>query len=353
MKKVLFLALLLTFSLAACSKGEEEIPGEDIEATLDEAISIIDEHSPIESLEIEEESDSEKHRVIKAYLEDIDALDALDIFIAITTIDEETFRITVSKDTLNKSTEIVVSHFELINIDFEAIVDEAIDRIDAVDEFLTLEISEDTEAQKEEAIVNFLQSLDGMEALRVALNATYNADEWQYEISVTRGDITKETTFSGVYFKVVKPVVDEFLYDMVNAVRDHFGENYNPNSPISEQQLSEMYGFDLDWMHDFYAEGPAFTMAVDMFIGISAKEGHIDDVEAALLAYQDYLINDSFQYPMNMAKVQASQVHIVGNYGFLILLSDHIEDEEVDAVEHFKAINQEAIDIINGVFNNN
>jgi len=353
MKKVLFLALLLTFSLAACTSGEDEVPGEDIEATLDEAVNIIDEHSPIESLEIEEESDSEKHRVIKAYLENIDALDALDIFIAITTIDEETFKITVSKDTLNKSTDIEVSHFELINIDFEAIVDEAIDRIDAVDEFLTLEISEDTEEKRAEAIVHYLQSLEGMEALRVAMTATFDPDEWNYDISVTRGDITKETSFPSVHFKVVKPVVDEFLYDMVNAVRDHFGDRYNPNSPISEQQLSEMYGFDLDWMHDFYAEGPAFTMGVDMLIGISAKDGHIDDVEAALLAYQDYLINDSFQYPMNMAKVQASQVHIVGDYGFLVLLSDHIEDEDIDAIEHYKAINQEAIDIINDVFNNN
>ena len=158
-------------------------------------------------------------------------------------------------------------------------------------------------------------------------------------------------TSSFLNFKVVKPVVDEFLYEMVNAVRDHFGDRYNPQSPIGEQQFTEMYGFDLDWMHDYYAEGPLFTMAVDMFIGISAKDGHIDDVEEALLAYQSYLINDSFQYPMNMAVVQASQVHIVGDYGFLIVLSDQLEDEDMDAVEFYKSINQEAINIINQVYN--
>lgn len=45
---------------------------------------------------------------------------------------------------------------------------------------------------------------------------------------------------------------------------------------------------------------------VETFIGVQAKDGKGDDVEAALNAYRDRLVGDTMQYPMNIAKIQAS-----------------------------------------------
>jgi|GEM_PF-4669554 len=355
MKKILFLTLLLTFSLAAC---QTDAPEEDQDAiteeTLDDAIDIIDRLSPVENLDIEEETESERRRAVKEAALALDGLEALDIYIAVTEIDEETYKVTVSKDTLNKSTEITVEQFTLINVDYEAIVQEAFDVIDQDEDFIELEITEDTQEAKNQAIVDYYQSFDGMSERRVDITVTYLEEEWAYSITVSRQDESLSTQKSHFGFKVVKPVVDEFLYEMVNAVRDHFGEDYLPATPIQEQQLKEVHGLDPEWAEDYYAEGPMWTMGVDVMIAVSIKDGHKDDVQAAMEAYKEYLINDSFQYPVNMPKAQATKTHYVGDYAFLILLSTPYEGEdEGEALAHYESVNQEAIDIINAHYEAN
>lgn len=126
-------------------------------------------------------------------------------------------------------------------------------------------------------------------------------------------------------------VTSEKLDEVVDAIKEAYGEDYGPNLEIESAQLKEIYGIDSENLEYFVAEGPEMSMSTDMMFALLAKEGKIDEVKAQVEAYQDYLINESFQYPMNMARVKASRVVVKGDAVFLLVLGKF--DERQDASE--------------------
>ena len=93
---------------------------------------------------------------------------------------------------------------------------------------------------------------------------------------------------------------------------------------------------------------------VETFIGVKAKEGKGDDVEKALTEYRERLVGDTMQYPMNVSKIQASQVVRHGDYVFFVMLGgpDDAAMEQGDeaALKSAEENNKIAIDVIDGFF---
>ena len=135
------------------------------------------------------------------------------------------------------------------------------------------------------------------------------------------------TVLIGCGSKEKKSVVS--LEVIHNAVKESLGEDYYPDMLLEEEMLEAIYGIDMDDVEDYIAESPMITMNVDTFIAIKAKDGKVDDVVEDLEEYRDFLINDGFMYPMNIAKVQASEVVSYGDYAFFIMLG--AIDEDLDA----------------------
>ncbi len=98
---------------------------------------------------------------------------------------------------------------------------------------------------------------------------------------------------------------------------------------IEEDMLEAIYNIDMDNVEDYIAESPMITMNVDTFIAIKAKDGKLDDVVEDLEEYREFLVTEGFMYPMNVAKVQASEVVSYGDYAFFIMLG--AMDEDMDA----------------------
>ena len=77
-------------------------------------------------------------------------------------------------------------------------------------------------------------------------------------------------------------------------------------------------------------------------------------MEKALTEYREYLLNDTMQYPMNVSKIQASQVIRHGDYVFFVMLGgpddDAMEKGDEAALKSAEENNQIAVDIINGFF---
>ncbi len=115
--------------------------------------------------------------------------------------------------------------------------------------------------------------------------------------------------------------------EVVEAIKEAFGDDYGPSALIEKEQLKEVYGINMDHVEYFYAEGPMFSLSTDMLIVLLVKNGKMAEVEAEVKAYQDYLINESFQYPMNMARVKASQVVVKDNVIFLVVLGKYDDRE--------------------------
>lgn len=126
-------------------------------------------------------------------------------------------------------------------------------------------------------------------------------------------------------------------------------ENYIPNMPYDETAIKELFGIDSSWYDGVVAEGPMISAHVDTFIAIHPTEGNLENVETALINYKDYLVNESFQYPMNLDKVKAATVTVIGENVYFIMLGfidDAIEDSE-KRLEGFNAQNNIAVDAIN------
>ena len=98
------------------------------------------------------------------------------------------------------------------------------------------------------------------------------------------------------------------------AVMDELGDNYFPNMPLMPDMLEAQFGISADMYDDYFAEMPMISANVDTLLIIKAKDGNVEDVEAALGAYRDVQINGTMQYPKNLGVVQASRIETIGNY---------------------------------------
>lgn len=149
-------------------------------------------------------------------------------------------------------------------------------------------------------------------------------------------------------------ISDELLKKVYEAVKEAYGEDYIPSMIFDETMLEGMLGITKDQYDACVAEGPMISAHVETFIGIKAKEGKTEEVAEKLNEYRDRLLEDSFQYPINMPKLEASQVITHGDYVFFVMLgspdAEAEEQGEDAALESAKKKNQIAIDIISGFF---
>ena len=136
------------------------------------------------------------------------------------------------------------------------------------------------------------------------------------------------------------------------AVREAYGEDYIPSQAIEKEALSEVYGVNPDDVEEFIGEGPMMSAHVDQFIAIKAKDGKGADVEKQLNAYRDKLLEDTTQYPSNMAKIQSSAVTRYDDYVFFTMLgkADDVSEDEESALEFAKNEAKKAVDAIANLF---
>lgn len=147
---------------------------------------------------------------------------------------------------------------------------------------------------------------------------------------------------------------DAALNKAHEAVKAVYGDNYIPSMPYDEVAMEELFGVKKDWYDAVIAEGPMISVHVETFIGVKAKPDKVKDVTSALEAYRKSQIESSMQYPMNMVKVEASQVVVHGDYVFFVMLGSTEEGAEAEdekaALESAKKNNQLGIDAIEKVF---
>lgn len=142
------------------------------------------------------------------------------------------------------------------------------------------------------------------------------------------------------------------LSDIHEAVKAVYGENYLPSMMQETDYITALYGVSEDMYEEVIAEVSMISAHVDTFLAFKAKEGQADAIEEKLNDYREYLLNDSLQYPMNIPKIQASQVVREGDYVFFVQLGT-VEDDMVDEdelLQQYKESNQLAVDAIKEQF---
>ena len=96
--------------------------------------------------------------------------------------------------------------------------------------------------------------------------------------------------------------VNVSLDDVLNKIKEAYGEGYIPNTPMDDQMLNDVIGLSPELCESYVAEMPMISTFVETFIGVKAKEGKGDDVEKALTEYRERLVghavsHESFQDP--------------------------------------------------------
>lgn len=120
---------------------------------------------------------------------------------------------------------------------------------------------------------------------------------------------------------------DVSLNTILDAVKNAYGESYLPSMDLTAEDLDARYGLKADDYDEALGQVAMISTQVDTFVAVKAKEGKADTVVSALNAYRDDLVNNSMQYPMNVPKVNASQVYQNGNYVFFIMLGDFAPED--------------------------
>lgn len=146
-------------------------------------------------------------------------------------------------------------------------------------------------------------------------------------------------------------VVD--LNEIHKAVKDQLGEDYTSDRELLIEELEPMVGVDKSDIETYIAEAPMISVGVDTFIAIKAKEGKADGIEQGLQNHKKFLMEESFQYPMNIAKVNASKVIRHGDYVFFVMLGAYDDREdatEEERLEFAQAETKKVEETINGFF---
>lgn len=143
------------------------------------------------------------------------------------------------------------------------------------------------------------------------------------------------------------------IKEIHEKVKNELGEDYFPDSEISNEQLKDQMEIDMDNVKEYIAESPMISVNIDMFIAMEAKEGKGEEVEADLNEYKEYMANNAMMYPMNIAKVSAAKVVRHGDYVFFIMLGKYDDRDDATEEEAFIFAKEEVKkveDIINSFF---
>ena len=145
-----------------------------------------------------------------------------------------------------------------------------------------------------------------------------------------------------------KKIKDVPVSEIAEEVQKAYGDQYVATYQFTDDELQELIGVDPKDCEEYIAFGPMMSTHVDKFIAIKAKSDKKETVKAALEAHQTSLKEDTLQYPMNIPKIQASEIREYGDYLFFIMLGfpeDDTADEE-ELLAQFQEQNAIAVKVI-------
>lgn len=142
----------------------------------------------------------------------------------------------------------------------------------------------------------------------------------------------------------------ENMQNIKDAIVDALGDDYWPDTSVDPDMLEGNFGISSDLYADYLAEVPMISGNVDTILIIKAKDGKLEDVEKAVHAYRDRMVEDTMQYPMNIGKIQASRIETFGDYVCFVQLGgdavDKYEQSEEAVITECREQNELVLEII-------
>ena len=131
---------------------------------------------------------------------------------------------------------------------------------------------------------------------------------------------------------------------------------YLLDTDLTDEEIESYFGVTKDLYTSAIVEIPMISAQVDTFALFQAKdEASKEALQEALVAYQGVLENDTFQYPANLLKIQASTVFMKGDYVCFVMLGTldnetMQQEDEGKVIEAYRAENDKAIEAMRALF---
>ena len=148
-----------------------------------------------------------------------------------------------------------------------------------------------------------------------------------------------------------------------NAIVKMYGTQYFPNVKVhADAEYLKMYLADTlkmneAWVEDIVIEVPMISANVDTLILVKPSAGNAENVINALNEYKRYLVEETMQYPMNVARIQKAVVQQVGDYVCFSILGGVVDDPAMygfttdeELADYYEMMNMNAIYAIQGYF---
>lgn len=163
------------------------------------------------------------------------------------------------------------------------------------------------------------------------------------------GDAAQDSSAAGDGHNYEEGWTEE-MAGIKSAILEQVGDNYFPNMALMPDMLEAQFGITADMYVDYFAEMPMISANVDTLLIIKAKDGKVEDVEAALEAYRDVQVNEALQYPKNIGIVQASRIETIGNYVCFSQLGgdvmDIVDNGDEAVILHCQELNDLVIETV-------
>lgn len=130
---------------------------------------------------------------------------------------------------------------------------------------------------------------------------------------------------------------------VATAIKENIDFDYVPDTELDQEQFASMYGITEDMYTSFYCAIPMISVLPDQLILVAPAAGKEEQVKEALENYRNTQIEATFQYPMNAAKLNLTQVYAEdGIVCYIALFGDTTAYETDDA--QLEAICKERVD---------
>lgn len=146
---------------------------------------------------------------------------------------------------------------------------------------------------------------------------------------------------------------DNTVEKIAQRIKAAYGDNYLPNTNIPPEILKSLVGLEDDTYTEIFAQQPMIGAHPDMLIIAKAASGKTGDVKSKLEQYRDKLVSETMQYPMNIAKVNASKIVANGDYVAFILLGAINENDNASEAEQARFAEEQVmigVEAFNGYF---
>lgn len=140
------------------------------------------------------------------------------------------------------------------------------------------------------------------------------------------------------------------MEDLRAAVLEVVGNNYWPNDNVAEMDFQEKYGLTQEMYEDYFAEEALVESSADALVIVKAAPGKAEEVEKALNAYREKLVDKTDVTPENAIKHNASRIEVFGSYVCFVQLGADLttlmEQGEEAVMTRCQEENEKALDAI-------